>query len=345
MPAEARSIPGEILYHFVIKPQSVDELFNTLYERPSELSKQHFIAINSHLDQQVRPGQMVIITPPDAQQCTPFEANLMDAARRIDQQLAAQSEEEAKVMAEYYGLLANVATYSGAGYGVAVNYFKQHKNQVEHILNSIEKLYVDTYNRRKLSTEAFYRMRRNLFQQLDNVLKSMVGRARLGMDIERGKLKRSLGLSTKSLVHHLKDHPAPIKKLPGFEKNHTKVRNYAKVLKGAGYVALALDGVQSVAKVQQACTTGTEQECTKSKFSQAGRFVGSVGGGVLGGTLAAYTVCTAIFVLPSVGTSALWCGIVVGGAGGLIGSKIISSGTEALGDVIYETTIQNELMN
>ncbi len=341
MPAEARSIPGEILYHFVIKPQSVDELFNTLYERPSELSKQHFMAINSHLDQQVRPGQMVIVTPPDAQQCTPFEANLMDAARRIDQQLAAQSEEEAQVVAEYYGLLANVATYSGAGYGVAVNYFKQHKNQVEHVLNGIEKLYVDTYNRRKFSSEGFYRMRKLLFQQLDDVLKSMAGRARLGLDISRGNLKRSLGLSTKSLVHHLKDHPAPITELPGFEKNHAKVRNYAKVLKGAGYVALALDGVQSVAKVQQACTTGTEQECSKSKFGQSGRFVGSVAGGALAGRLAAHVACTVVFALPSVGTSLLWCGIVVGGVGGLVGGNFFGGGGKAISEVVYETTIQN----
>ncbi|NOX43617.1 MAG: hypothetical protein GXP19_07785 [Gammaproteobacteria bacterium] len=44
----------------------------------------------------------------------------MEAARRVDQQLAAQSEEEARVMAEYYGLLANVASYSGVGYGIAI---------------------------------------------------------------------------------------------------------------------------------------------------------------------------------------------------------------------------------
>ncbi len=163
MPADAHSIPDEILYQLVIKPQSVDALFDTLYERPSELNRQHFMTINSHLDQQVRPGQMVIITPPDAQQCTPFEAYIMDVARRIDQKLAAQFEEEAQVMAEYYGLLANVATYSGAGYGVAVNYFKQHVNQVAHILNSIEKLYVDTYNRRRFSTQEFFRMRKLLF--------------------------------------------------------------------------------------------------------------------------------------------------------------------------------------
>ncbi len=67
MSAQARSLPGEILYQFVTKSQSIDELFNTLYEHPSELNKQHFMATNEHLGKQVRPGQMVIITPPNAQ--------------------------------------------------------------------------------------------------------------------------------------------------------------------------------------------------------------------------------------------------------------------------------------
>ncbi len=39
------------------------------------------------------------------------------------------------------------------------------------------------------------------------------------------------------------------------------------VLKYMGFVGLALDVVQSVAKVRNACLTGTEQDCTKSKFS------------------------------------------------------------------------------
>ncbi|NOX43614.1 MAG: hypothetical protein GXP19_07770 [Gammaproteobacteria bacterium] len=40
MPAEARSIPDEILYHFVTQHQSVDELFNTLYVRAPQRTDQ-----------------------------------------------------------------------------------------------------------------------------------------------------------------------------------------------------------------------------------------------------------------------------------------------------------------
>ncbi len=56
MPAIANSVPSEILYHFVTKHQSVEELYNSLYVHPAEITKKHFMTVNSHLDQQVRPN-------------------------------------------------------------------------------------------------------------------------------------------------------------------------------------------------------------------------------------------------------------------------------------------------
>ena len=165
----------------------------------------------------------------------------------------------------------------------------------------------------------------------------MIGRARMGLTIERGNLRRSLGLSTKSLVHHLKDHPVPLSDLPGFEKNHAKEGQYSKFLKGPGYVGLALDGVQSAAKVHQACTVGTEQECTKSKFSEGGRFAGSVIGGAAGGFLVSHLTCTVVFELPSGGTSLRWCGIVVGGAGGIFAGLIGSDLAQGKSELLYES--------
>lgn len=284
----------------------------------------------------------MILTPPDSQQCTLLEADLSEFAARVDKQLDALSAEEAQIMAQNYDLLSNVASYSGIGYGTAVTYFTHHKVIVARLLNEIQRLHVDTYNQKgSFNNKKFFQTRQILFNRLDNALKTMAGRTLMGLDIERGNLKRSLGLNTKSLIHQLKGHPAPITDLPGFEKNNAKVREYGKILKRAGYVGLALDGVQSVAEVRKACTIGTEEECTKSKFSQGGRLVGSVGGGAGGGALASYVTCNAIFGLESAGTSLLWCGIVAGAVGGYFGSRFFSSGGEALGEVVYETTMQN----
>jgi len=40
-------------------------------------------------------------------------------------------------------------------------------------------------------------------------------------------------------------------------------------------VALALDGAQSAVKIAEACQL-SEADCTKSKFSEGGRIIGSV---------------------------------------------------------------------
>jgi len=337
MASSACAIPDEIAFHFVIKQQSVDALFNSLYTQPNDITKQHFLSVNSHLQQQVRPGQMVIIYPPNAQQCTAYEAELSEAAQRIDKQLAAQSEEEARIMAQYYDLLAYTADKSGFGYGVAMTYFQHHKNQVKQILGQIEKLYVQQYNRQgQFNNNTFYQQRQRLFQQLDTTLKTMVGRARMGINFQRGNLKASLGLSSKSILHQLKDHPSPVTNIPGFEKNHSQIMKYSKVLKHAGYVGIALDGVQSVATIQKACAVGTETTCTRTKFSEGGRLVGSVGGGSFGGFLASYGTCNFLFGIESAGTSLLWCGIVAGGVGGYVGGSFLGGVFKSGGEIVYE---------
>ncbi len=102
------------------------------------------------------------------------------------------------------------------------------------------------------------------------------------------------------------------------------------------HVGLALDGIHSATKVHQACTTGSEQECTKSVYSEGGRLAGSIGGGAAGGALGGYVLCNLIFGLPSGGSSLLWCGIVVGGVGGVAGGTYASDITQSIGETIYE---------
>ncbi len=66
---------------------------------------------------------------------------------------------------------------------------------------------------------------------------------------------------------------------------------------------------------------------------------GSVVGGYYGG-LAAVSVCNAVFAIPSVGTSLLWCGIIAGGLSGYLGSNLASSVGESRGEEIYKALIK-----
>ena len=77
--------------------------------------------------------------------------------------------------------------------------------------------------------------------------------------------------------------------------------------------------------------------CSKSKYTERSKVVGSIGGGMLGGAMA-YSACNIVFGVPSAGTSFLWCGIVATSVGGYAGSSILGQIGENRGEVLYEIT-------
>ena len=193
-------------YFSIIKTQgSIDDLIQTLYVNPTPQTIQHFKAINRHLGATVRPGRIAIVSPPNSLTCTQIEAEMQAFALHVDQKLQATDEQEAEISARYHVLLGNIAGYSTASYGMALNYFKQHKQQIEQLLTQIETLYVKTYNNQGgLKQADFLAQRRALFRQLDNTLDNMLGRGLIGPDIQPGNIKHSLGISTKSILHQWK---------------------------------------------------------------------------------------------------------------------------------------------
>jgi len=339
MPAIA-SAPDEVFYHFAKQTQSTDALIRTLYTRPSKSTVDHFKAINSHLkDDKVQIGQLIIITPPNSMQCTTFEADLMDAALLVDQRLKELTAEDKRILAENYQLLNNFTSVGGAGYGATLTYFSHHVKNIEGILKQIEQLYVKTYNSTShLKSSRFHQQRKQLFMRLDMTMKTFVGEARAGFTYNYSGIKNGLGLSTKSIVHQWKSQPGNVTDIPGFSKNYDKVAKLSKTLKGAGYVGIALDVGQSGVKIHEACTVGTDKECTKTSFKEGGRLAGSVGGGYVGGIASAYITCNLVLGIETAGTSLLWCGIIAGVAGGYAGGNVGGSVVGELGDTLYEKT-------
>lgn len=348
MATTTSKIPDKVFYHINSKTQSVSELLNSLYDKPSAEAQQHFHALNSHLKQTVQPGQVAFITPPGDQEYARLEPALRDAAIHIDKHAQKLTPADIKRINQRYEFLSRLADYSGMGIGASGNYLKAHKFRVERILKQIEHLYARTYNKYgKFQSKEFFDQRRNLFKLLDNELGAMVGRNQLGFDIDDANLKRSLGLSSKSLVRQLRNQPIPVEDIPGFAKNFIKLTDYGKRLGRVGLIgSIALDGITSYAKIEEACSSGRKDECTKTKFAQTGRFAGSVIGGYGGGELGAaggYALCNLAFGVESFGTSLLWCGIIVGGistlGGGYFGSKYGGRFTQGLGEdtaVLYE---------
>ena len=336
------SAPGEVLFHFVKKDQPVNDLIRTLYGQPGQITIEHFTATNSHLKNGwARTGQMVVITPPNSQQCSLWEAELAQAAVKVDEKLAMLSAEEARIMAENYQLLSNITSAGNAGVGATLVYFKSHVNNIEGILKQISDLYIKTYNKTgALSSQHFYAQRKMLFAKLDATLNTFVGHARMGFTFDQNHIKNSLGLNTKSIAHQWKRQPGPAASVPGFARNFDNVSKLTRTLKGAGYVGIALDVGNSAVSIHEACTIGSDQQCAKTSFKEGGRLTGSIAGGAGSGAATAYLTCNLLFGLESAGTSLLWCGIVAGSVGGYFGSQFFGGQGKDVGEIIYKTTVK-----
>jgi len=337
-----KSVPDQAFFHIVTHVQSVDELISNLYQGPNSLIKEHFLGVNQHIKTpSVRPGLVVVVTPPGQTVCTKFEADLATVAAQMGKMMQQLTPAEADFLSTHYELLYNVMAYSGTANGVAATYFNQHKKRIELLLKQLERLYVSTYNKTgKLNQQRFYLQRKAIFSQLETTLKRMVGRTHMGLNLQTGNLKNSLGLSTKSILHQWNRVPGHVETLPDFTDNYAKVTQYGKWVSRLGYAGLALDVGQSGMIIHKACTEGTDKQCNKSKYVQGGRLTGSVigsaGGGILGGS-AGYGICNLIFGFPSGGTSIFWCGLVGAGAGGYIGGSSLGNAGSKTGDYLFES--------
>ena len=332
------SATNNMVVHIVEKPMHVNELIMVMYNSPSKPVYEHFKIVNAHIkNDQVNAGQVVLLSPANSMECTRDEVAFLEFANRVDKHLESLSKQERILLAKRYDLISNVAGYNGAFVGFANNAWKAQVNQVEAILRELERLYSSSYSRTgKLNNKQFFTKRTVLFQRLDTVLQRF-GQPALSGALTAGDVRRNLGLSSKSIVHQWKKGYADVDKIPGFDKHYAKITRMTKNLNRVGYIGMGLAVVDAEANIQKACLTGNEEMCIKSKYTQRGKAVGSIGGGIIGGTVA-YSACNLVFGIPSAGTSFLWCGIVATSVGGYAGGKIAGDYMEGRGQVLYEVT-------
>ena len=228
------------------------------------------------------PGQAIIIAPPKGTECTQFEQQLMASVQRLERQRNALAQQEKETLGRYYGLLDNIANYSGIGYGISLNYFKENAREIKNTLTDIEQIHLNSYNQYgDFNNQRFFYLRDKKFGKITSILDNMVGKSILGPYIDTHNVRTGLGLSTKSILHKIKAQGIyPIESIPGFEANYAKVANLSRKLKVGGYIAITLDVGQSVARIHRACTVDIgKQQCGRTGFKETGRVAGSVFGG------------------------------------------------------------------
>ncbi|HET8790052.1 MAG TPA: PAAR domain-containing protein [Modicisalibacter sp.] len=324
-------------FHIVERPMSGQELEAELLGRAEPEALDKFRVMNPHLAERAKPGQMALLSDPDNLQCTREEARLRDAANRVDAALASLSDEDAQFMVENHAAIGAFLDHSSAGMGTATAMVGKHLTTIERTLRSIEQLHQRSFAEHgNLNNPDFLAQRRRLFTQLNSAMGPLVRRG-IGFP-DHPSLRHALGISTRSLTHHWRE--SGVSDIPGYATHIEGVARAAKYIKAGGWIGVGLGGVTSYAKVQAVCTTGREEQCERVKYTEAGEFIGGVGGGAVGGVMAsssAAAICGAMG-LATAGVGTLVCGLAVVGLGGIIDSGIGSYGGEFFGNVIYKAT-------
>ena len=153
------------------------------------------------------------------------------------------------------------------------------------------------------------------------------------------RLTTALGISSKSMVHHWDKAGGP-GQIPGYSAHVEAVSRATKYMKVGGYIGIGLGGVSSLLAIQQVCNEDSGAACEKVKFTEGGKFVGSTGGGVVGGSagaLASGPICLAIGAATG-GIGGVVCVAALVGTGAWVGTTVVGTAGEAIGERIYQVT-------
>ena len=300
------------------------------------------LSLNSHtqtkfdiLNQHIRnvvvlPGQLVIIPDARTATCTAEEARLMRSAANTKHALLAHSATD-QFLIKNYDQLQAIMSHASIGIGSASSAWSKHLAEIEKTLKEIDNLHKQYLSKGTAAArDEFLAKRRALFAKLDGQISGM---ARFGTGLKsEGSIKKMLGISSKRYWQH--------GEIRGYEETVQRVAKASQMLKKGTYIGIALDVGATALEVNEACSTGREQECTQARYVEGGKLVAGVGGSYLGGKLGASAgvgACMMIFGIPTAGVGALACAIVGGVAGGLAGGALGSGIAESTGKFLYKT--------
>lgn len=335
---EAIPQPQEPGFYIVPKSTTAEKLEAQLFTSASPAVIAKFKALNPNLDQ-IKAGQMIVLSDPNNLQCTLEEAQLMAAAAKVNTALQNLTPEEADFMANHREEIESFLTHGSTAVGVGEAIFAQHLQSVRNALRDIEALHQRFFQRDgHLRSPEFFAERKRLLGQLDPQLTRLTKKG-IGFP-DHPNLKSALGISSRSLVHRWTKAGAP-GEIPGYATHLDGVAKAAKYVKYGGWLGTAVGGGASYMKVQDVCAAGSADACRKVKFTESGSFTGSVVGGALAGlaltgsTIA--TVCVAMGV-PSGGLATLACGVVVVGVASFTSGTVGGILGEETAEVVYEAT-------
>jgi uncharacterized Zn-binding protein involved in type VI secretion len=324
---------GEPGFHVVHRPMTRNELLGHLYGDASA-KPDNFDRLNPELGSRALPGEMIVIADPNSLECTIQENDLMKVAAQVNQEVRQLSEQEAQFIVDHYDLLELMTANAATGLGVGATMVGQQIKSINGILKELEVLHQNTFRKYgKLSHPAFFEHRQKLFAKLDFALGKV---ARKGMSLDdNAKLKRALGLSTKSMVHEWK--LSGVGGIPGYAAHYSRLAQMGKVVQGSGYGLLFLDAGLGVARVTEACAYQSEQACEAALIEEPSKLGGAYWGAQLGSKLGG--VCVLLGV--TTGAGGVACVVLATGVGGFGGGYLGGEGGAVIGSKIREVIVDD----
>lgn len=323
-------------FYIVPKSTTAEQLEAQLFTSTGSAVIAKFRALNPGLDQ-VKAGQLIVLSDPENYSCTEEEARLMDAATVVNKALADLSPEEADFMVRHREEIESFLTNGSAAMGVAQSIAANNLKDVEKLLGKIEELHKSSFAQHgHLRSPEFFVERKKLFAQLDTQLTGLTKKAIDYPDYP--KLKTALGISSRSLVHSWAQ-AGERRMPPGYATHIEKVAKASKYIKYGGWVGTAVGGGASYMKVQDVCKAGEPEACEKVKYTETGGFVGGVAAGALAGwglsAVGATSICVAIGP-PTAMVGTLICGFVIVGGVAIVAGAAGGAGGEMAGEIIYK---------
>ena len=288
-----------------------------------------FDQLNAHLrPHPILPGQVVVMTDGPSHLCTPEENELMMLASDVRLSMVGHDPHSSRVMVRNYDVLQSIMGYGSIGIGSTTGAWSTHLRGLEKLLKAVENL-MQRWRSGALTNDQFFAQRQVLFTKIETRLQN-IGRLGSGLG-NQGKIKDILGISTKRFLH--------TGELRGYAYNVRRISATAKVLSRGTYVGVALDVGVGALEIQEACSLGREDVCTRAKYVESGRaaagIAGAAGGAWLGGG-AAGGICLGLG-LASSGAITVGCVVVGSVAGAIGGGKALSPFGADAGSVLFST--------
>lgn len=323
---------------FYIVPKSIDrqslvaELFG---EVPSAAIMRKFNGLNGSLGEGiVKAGQLVVLADPRNHMCMREEAHLMKEAAAVVEALKDMTPEDADFMQKYQGEISSFLGFTSTWGGVSLAVLERHLSEATDKLKHTQKVYQDSFIRDgKIRGAEFNAQREKAFSDIRAHFlnsKRLRSYSTLG---DHPKLKRALGISTKSLTHHWKR--SGVGDIPGYSKHIDTMNRATAYMKGGGHLAIGVGGLATLLTVDERCELVSPVECTRIRIIEGAKFVGASFGswaGAAGGAKLMKERCG--LVGHSVGR--VFCIGVATGVGGLAGAFMGETAGELKGELIYE---------